>query len=143
MSWDNSFTWKNFDLSLFFRSWVGHDVFNMTEMYYGLPNVVNKNVLKSAFLKNADIKGEKELCDYFLQDGSFLKLDALTLGYTLKCKKLVDSIRLSLTGRNLFCLTAYTGLDPEINSTGLTPGFEGLYMYPRTRVFTLGASVQF
>ena len=49
----------------------------------------------------------------------------------------------SLTGRNLFCLTGYTGLDPEINSTGLTPGFEGLYMYPRTRVFTLGASVQF
>ena len=143
MSWDNSLTWKNFDLNIFFRSWIGHDVFNMTEMYYGLPNVVNKNVLKRAFQKNAHIKGEKELCDYFLEDGSFLKLDALTLGYTLKFKKLVDSIHLSLTGRNLFCLTGYTGLDPEINSTGLTPGFEGLYMYPRTRVFTFGASVQF
>ena len=143
MSWDNSFTWKNFDLSVFFRSWIGHDVFNMTEMYYGLPNVVNKNVLKDAFVKNAHIKGEKELCDYFLEDGSFLKLDAVTMGYTLKCKKYVDSIHLTLTGRNLFCLTGYTGLDPEINSTGLTPGFEGLYMYPRTRVFTLGASVQF
>ncbi len=143
MSWDNSFTWRNFDLSVFFRSWIGHDVFNMTEMYYGLPNVVNKNVLRSAFRKNAEIRGEKELCDYFLQDGSFLKLDALTLGYTIPCKKLVDSVRLSLTGRNLFCLTAYTGLDPEINSTGLTPGFEGLYMYPRTRVFTFGVNVQF
>lgn len=115
----------------------------MTEMYYGLPNVVNKNVLKDAFEKNAHIKGEKELCDYFLEDGTFLKLDALTLGYTIKFKKFVDSIHLSLTGRNLFCLTGYSGLDPEINSTGLTPGFEGLYMYPRTRVFTFGASVQF
>lgn len=143
LSWDNSLTWRNFDLSVFFRSWIGHDVFNMTEMYYGLPNVVNKNVLKDAFEKNAHIKGEKELCDYFLEDGTFLKLDALTLGYTIKFKKFVDSIHLSLTGRNLFCLTGYSGLDPEINSTGLTPGFEGLYMYPRTRVFTFGASVQF
>ena len=143
LSWDNSLTWKNFDLSVFFRSWIGHDVFNMTEMYYGLPNVVNKNVLRDAFRKNAHIKGEKELCDYFLEDGSFLKLDALTLGYTLKCRRYVDSVRLSLTGRNLFCLTGYSGLDPEINTTGLTPGFEGLYMYPRTRVFTFGASVQF
>ena len=143
LSWDNTLTWKNFDLSVFFRSWLGHDVFNMTEMYYGLPNVVNKNVLKHAFQKNINIKGEKELCDYFLEDGSFLKLDALTLGYTLKFKKGIDSVRVSLTGRNLFCLTGYSGLDPEINSTGLTPGFEGLYMYPRTRVFTLGATVQF
>ena len=143
LSWDNTVTWKGFDLSLFFRSWIGHNVFNMTEMYYGLPNVVNKNMLKDAFTKNAHIKGEKELCDYFLEDGSFLKLDAVTLGYTIKIKRFVDSIHLSLTGRNLFCLTGYTGLDPEINSTGLTPGFEGLYMYPRTRVFTFGVSVQF
>lgn len=143
ISWDNTFTWKNLDVSLYFRSWIGHKVFNMTEMYYGLPNSINKNMLKDAFKKNQHIVGEKELCDYFLEDGSFLKLDALTIGYTLKFKKLVDSVRFTLTGRNLFCLTNYSGLDPEINSTGLTPGFEGLYMYPRTRVFTFGASIQF
>lgn len=143
LSWDNSVSWKDLELTLFFRSWMGHKVFNMTEMYYGLPNVVNKNMLRSAFVKNSHIKGEKELCDYFLEDGSFLKLEALTLSYTLRFKKVVDNIRFTFTGRNLFCLSKYTGLDPEINSTGLTPGFEGLYMYPRTRVFTFGASIQF
>ena len=144
LSWDNNLTWKNLDFNLFFRSWLGFQVFNMTEMYYGLPNVVNKNILKSALGKNAHITGEKELCDYFLEEGSFLKLDAATLGYTIKFNsKSIDNIRLTITGRNLFCLTGYSGLDPEINSTGLTPGFEGLYMYPRTRVFTFGAQINF
>jgi hypothetical protein len=52
-------------------------------------------------------------------------------------------MRISLSGRNLFTLTGYSGLDPEINTTGLTPGFEGLYMYPRTRIYTLGVQLNF
>ena len=143
LSWDNSVSWRNFDLNIFFRSWIGHEVFNMTEMYYGLPNAVNKNILRSAVTKNSHIIGEKELCDYFLENGSFLKLESVSIGYTLDFKKWIESIRFSVTGRNLFCLTGYSGLDPEINSTGLTPGFEGLNMYPRTRVFTLGVQINF
>jgi TonB-linked SusC/RagA family outer membrane protein len=143
LSWDNTVTWKNFDLNIFFRSWIGHEVFNMTEMYYGLQNVTGKNVIASALTKNAHITGEKELCDYFLEDGTFLKLESLSLGYTLKFKKYIDSLRLSLSGRNLFTLTGYSGLDPEINTTGLTPGFEGLNMYPRTRIYTFGVQLNF
>ena len=143
LSWDNSITWKNLDFNIFFRSWIGNDVFNMTEMYYGLPNSINKNVLKTAYTRNAHIVGEKELCDYFIEDGSFLKLDAVSVGYTIPLGKAVRSIRLSLAGRNLLCLTKYHGLDPEVNTTGLTPGFEGLYLYPKTRVFTFGVQVDF
>lgn len=143
LSWDNSISWKNFDFNVFFRSWIGHDVFNMTEMYYGLPNAINKNVLQSAYTRNAHIVGEKELCDYFIEDGSFLKLDAVSIGYTLELGRLVRSIRLSLSGRNLFCLTGYKGIDPEVNTTRLTPGFEGLYLYPDTRVYTFGLQVNF
>ena len=143
LSWDNTVTWKNFDLNIFFRSWIGHEVFNMTEMYYGLQNVTGKNIIASAITKNAHIVGEKELCDYFLEDGTFLKLESLSLGYTLKFKKHIDSLRLSLSGRNLFTLTGYSGLDPEINTTGLTPGFEGLNMYPRTRIYTFGVQLNF
>ena len=143
LSWDNTLTWKNFDLNLFFRAWIGHDVFNMTEMYYGLPNAINKNVLTSAYTRNAHIVGEKELCDYFIEDGSFLKLDALSIGYTLELGRLIRSVRFSLSGRNLFCLTGYRGIDPEVNTTGLTPGFEGLYLYPDTRVYTFGLQVSF
>ena len=143
LSWDNTVTWKNFDFNMFFRSWIGHDVFNMTEMYYGLPNAINKNVLRSAYTRNAHIVQEKELCDYFIEDGTFLKLDAISAGYTLELGRMVRSIRFSLSGRNLFCLTRYRGIDPEVNTTGLTPGFEGLYLYPDTRVYTLGLQVNF
>ena len=143
LSWDNSVSWKNFDFNVFFRSWIGHDIFNMTQMYYGIQNVTGKNILTSALTTNGHIVGEKELCDYFLEDGTFLKLESLSVGYTLKFKKHIDSLRLTLSGRNLFTLTGYSGLDPEINTTGLTPGFEGLYMYPRTRVYTLGVQLNF
>ena len=147
LSWDNNLTWRNFDLSLFFRSWIGNDVFNMTEMYHGLQSASGQNTrnrLKSAYGRNANIKGEKELCDYFLEDGSFLKLDAATLGYTLRVpsiKNYIRSIRFNFTVRNVFCLTKYRGIDPEVNINGLTPGFEELEVWPSTRVFTLGITL--
>lgn len=146
LSLDNTIRYKNLDLNIFLRSWIGHDIFNMTQMYFGLPNVSNQNMLRAAFKKNAHIKGEKELCDYFIEDGTFLKLDAMSLGYTFAIPAIssyIKNIRISLTGRNLFCLTSYSGLDPETDINGLTPGFEGLKVYPRTRVFTLGINVNF
>lgn len=147
LTWDNTISWKNLDLSFFFRSWIGNDVFNMTEMYHGLQSVSgqnSRNRLRSAFGRNAAIRGEKELCDYFLEDGSFLKLDAVTLGYTLRIPSIqnyVKSIRFTLSARNVFCWTKYRGIDPEVNINGLTPGFEGLSVWPSTRVFTLGISL--
>jgi len=147
LSWDNNISWKNFDLSLFFRSWIGNDVFNMTEMYHGLQSASGQNTrnrLKSAFGRNANITGEKELCDYFLEDGSFLKLDAATLGYTLRIpsiKSYIKSIRFTFTARNVFCLTKYRGIDPEVNTNELTPGFEGLEVWPSTRAFTFGITL--
>lgn len=146
LAWENSISYKNFDLSLFFRSWIGHDVFSKINMYYGVPNVTNQNVLKSAYEKNAHIKGEKELCDYWLEDGTFLKLDALTLGYTFKIpaiEKYVKSIRVSATARDVFCITGYTGLDPEVDINGLDPGFEERDVYPKVRSYTMGVQFNF
>lgn len=146
LSWENSISYKDFDLSLFFRSWIGHDVFNKINMYYGLSNVTNQNVLKSAYEKNAHIKGEKELCDYWLEDGTFLKLDAVTLGYTFKIpaiQKYVRSVRATATVRDVFCITGYSGLDPEVNINGLDPGFEERYVYPKVRSYTLGLQFNF
>lgn len=146
LSWDNNITWKKFDMNLYFRSWIGHDVFNKVNMYYGIANVPNQNVLRLAYEKNADIKGEKELCDYWLEDGSFLKLDALSLGYTFTIpgtENYIRNIRASITGRDIFCLTGYSGLDPEVNINGLDPGFEERDVYPKIRSFTFGLQVNF
>ncbi len=150
VSWENTVSWKNFDLSVYLRSWIGHDVFNSIEMYYGLPTVKEQNVLASAYEKHKNVKAEKELCDYWLQDGTFLKIDAINLGYTLnlgKYNKFVKNMRTYLTLRDVACFTSYEGMDPEANLNGLDPGFEmfnsARATYPKTIYYTLGLQLTF
>ena len=145
LSWNNNFTYKNWDASVYMRSWIGHDVFNMINMYYSLPNVQGQNVLADAYDKHRDIKGEKELSDYWLEKGTFLKLDALSIGYTFDQSiiKPFSNLRVYATGRDLLVLTNYSGLDPEVNINGLDPGFEERNVYPRTRTFMFGLQLNF
>ncbi|UIR54870.1 SusC/RagA family TonB-linked outer membrane protein [Sphingobacterium sp. SRCM116780] len=145
LSWNNQFTYKNWDASIYMRSWIGHDVFNMINMYYSLPNVKGQNVLEEAFEKHKDIKGEKELSDYWLEKGTFLKVDAFNIGYAFKQNwiKPLKSLRVYATARDLFVFTKYTGLDPEVNINGLEPGFEERNVYPKTRTFMMGLQVNF
>ena len=133
-------------LGINLRSWLDYDVFNTIDMYYGLSTVSGQNVLRSAFIKNKDIKQEKVLCDYWLEDGSFLKIDAISLGYTLNMKKwqkFIDNIDFYLTIRNVACLTGYSGLNPEVDINGLDPGYEWFDLYPETRRYTLGIKLTF
>lgn len=147
LSWNNSFTYKNFDASVYMRSWLGHDVFNMIDMYYGVNNekLVGQNFIKSAITTNKHIVKEKELTDYWLEKGSFLKVDAISLGYTFKPDfiKNIKTLRAYVTGRDLLVLTKYSGLDPEVNVNGLEPGFEERSVYPKTRTLMLGVQIGF
>ena len=147
IAWENNITWKKFDLNIHMRSWIGHDVFNTFDMYYGLPNVEEQNVLKKAFDKHKNVKGEKELCDYWLEDGTFLKIDAINLGYTTdlsSINKYIKKARIYLTIRDVACFSKYSGLNPEVNITGLEPGIEWFNnAYPLVRRFTLGAQLTF
>lgn len=147
ISWDHTFTYRNWDLSIYLRSWIDYDVFNTIDMYYGLSNVAETNVLKNAYHKYEHIKGEKELCDYWLEDGTFLKIDAINLGYNLNLKKYtkyLDNIRLYLTVRDVATFTKYGGLNPEVSITGLEPGFEMFdSIYPQTRRYTFGVQLSF
>lgn len=145
LSWNNQFSYRNWDASIYMRSWIGHDVFNMINMYYSLPNVSGQNVLADAFDKHQNIRGEKELSDYWLEKGTFLKVDAVNIGYTFNQRaiKPFKSLRLYATGRDLFVFTKYTGLDPEVNINGLEPGFEERNVYPKTRTFMFGLQLNF
>ena len=109
LSWGNTFRYKDFDLSLFFRGRFRYKVMNQYEMYYGLQVVSGDNKLSSAYEENAHIKGPKVICDYFLQNGNYLRLDNITLGYNVPVKKLgfMQNLRLYLTGQNLFTITGY------------------------------------
>lgn len=146
ISWDNTFRYKDLYLSIALRSWLDFDVFNTINMYYGLSAVSGQNVLRSAFIQNRHIKQDKVLTDYWLEDGSFLKIDAISLGYTLNMKKwqrFIDKIDFYATIRNVACFTGYSGLDPEVSINGLDPGYEWFNQYPETRRYTFGLKVTF
>ena len=149
LSWNNTIRFRSWDLGLFFRSWLGYDVYNVTDMVQGVNSRITdgQNLLRSAYRRNAPISNTDRLMvmDYWLEKGDFLKLDAVTLGYTLpkNTVRLINRLRVYLTARNLFTITGYTGLDPEVNVNGLAPGFEDMNKYPRTRAFILGIEIGF
>lgn len=149
IGWNNTLTYKNFDLGISMRSWIDFDVLNTINMYYGIQGRGNTNVLKDAYGKFDHIKGEKNICDYYLEDATFLKIDAITLGYTLPMKKytngLVDKIRIYGTVGNVCTITGYSGMNPETNITGWDGGDEKFWsgFYPVTRTWTLGMQFNF
>lgn len=148
MSTSHNFRYKNFDLALFFRGAFGFDLFNIHDFYYGTRNFTG-NVLKKAYGKNFDINPDANpvVSDYFLERGDYLKLDMLTLGYTLptpKCRFL-DRLRVYGTVKNVFTITKFSGVDPSTYQVnGLTPGGQGSRTYyPSTRQFIVGLQLDF
>lgn len=145
MSWTNTFTYKNFDLSLFFKGAFGWDVINLHQMYYGLSNAPG-NVLKDAYGKNANIKAEKETSSYFMEKGDYLNLRNISLGYTFPVAGtgIFKSCRAYVNATNLFTITEFSGLDPtQLEVNGLTPGIQSMNFYPSTRSFTAAVQLSF
>lgn len=140
----NSFFYKNFDLSFLFRGSVGNDVLNMSRLYYeGFSYFGSNNILKST-LDTPEYTGGAIYSSRFIEDGSFVKLDNLTLGYSLPLRnKLISKMRVYVTGQNLLTITKYKGMDPETHLAGLEPGIEWYNFYPRTRTYLLGLNITF
>ena len=147
LSWSNNLTWRNFDLSVFFRGTFGFDVFNMRKYGMGLQGCGTDNVLRSAYLEDKNIRtGGGVISSYFLEDGSFIKLENVTLGYnfTPKNRKLLDNMRIYLSAKNLFTLTGYSGNDPSIiDVNGIQPGVDSNSAYPTATQLSLGVNLRF
>lgn len=102
---------------------------------------------KNATMWNPTSIGRPICMSYAVEDGSFLRLNSATLGYTLPSvwtKKVgLSKVRFYVSGNNLFTLTGYSGYDPEVNiATGLTPNID-YNRYPRSRTYTFGAQLTF
>ncbi|MFA9187884.1 TonB-dependent receptor [Flavobacterium sp. FBOR7N2.3] len=150
-----NFKYKNFDLGANFNGTVGNKIYNhvaMTSFNRGqLANSFNTTGRASEFLNEASTNSNTVSTRY-LEDGSFLRLNNATLGYNLNPKSIgldnvMDNIRLSVTGQNLFVITKYSGYDPELN-TGISVGeiqSFGIdyFSYPRNRTILLGLNVAF
>jgi iron complex outermembrane receptor protein len=146
----NSFTYKKISLGFNFRGSIGNDVFNLTanNLAY-LSNLPGRNVFKEAVTSGVLRSQPKQYSSRWIEDGSFVRLDNITLGYDfdLKNNLAISSARIFITGQNLLLFTKYKGLDPEVNSdvsgTGIAPLGVDYLAYPRAKTISLGLNVSF
>lgn len=142
--WSNNITWNNWDLNFFFRGVYGNDLLNFSKMSYATTQwLPGANVLAEAF--TIGLKTSPVYNSYYIEKGSFLRLDNASIGYSFDVSKLngINKIRLYITGQNLLTLTNYTGLDPEVEMAGLDPGVEGREYYPKSRTISMGVNISF
>ncbi len=147
IGWSNSVTFfKNWNLDFSFRSLIGNDVYNATEMFFDNPDLPSLNASPSALdWEEQGRTTSATVADIYVEDGSFVRLDYLSLGYTFNTEKLewLRNLKVYVASNNLFTLTGYSGVDPETKIDGLSYGVDQYNVYPKTRTFTFGINATF
>nr|WP_319400550.1 TonB-dependent receptor [uncultured Carboxylicivirga sp.] len=147
IGWNNTFTYKQFDLVTQMSGQFGHKILNAQRMFYQ-NNYIQYNRLKSA----ADVvygvaplsqNLSQTFVSYFLEDGDYMKMDNITLGYTIRPNEYVSKVRLYVSVDNAFVITNYSGLDPELPTDFNKAGLDDRDKYPSIRSFTVGLNVTF
>ena len=147
LSWNNSVKYKNWDLNVNMRGAFSYQILNFSRMFYENPNI-NYNTLDSAFDKvygKAVLTDVQRYVSYYIENGDFWKIDNVTLGYTFNTESLdfIKNFRVYASGMNLATITGYSGVDPEVNRIGLSPGNDERDKFPTTRTFSLGLNLTF
>ena len=140
-------TYRDFDFSFAGYGMFGQKVLNATRMAMFDPTRLPAQNVPDDFLESG-IKSDPVFSSYFVENGSFFRLQSVTLGYTLPGVKKIglEKIRFYLTGENLFCITGYSGIDPEVSLPDNVlegPGIDRFNSYPRPRTFSLGVNISF
>jgi len=168
LGWGNTFRYKNIDLSMQFTGQLGYKILNASRCFYE-NNSIAYNRLKTAadlhpainldgtpyidpetgqqkMVTMSQAMGQGFWSDH-LENGDFLKLSNITLGYTFTPKgalsNYIKKARIYANATNLFCITGYTGIDPEVDNYFMAPGIDDRDKYPVTRNFTVGLSLSF
>ncbi len=148
-------TYKKFDLGLNFNGVSGNMIYNNTAMnkfYKPLLAHSQNTTAKATEFPKESITNSSSVSTRYLENGSFLRLNNMTLGYKFDTKALgIDNwaklIRLSVTGQNLFVITKYSGFDPEVNQDSSSGGIQSYGIdkdgYPKARTFVVGLNVTF
>jgi TonB-linked SusC/RagA family outer membrane protein len=157
----NNFTYRNFDLNVFFQFVSGNEILNINRMYLqgSIINAFGSNQYASYTNRwtptnptNENYRpsgsGPAVNSDRIIEDGSFLRLKTINLGYNISAKMLtkvkIQSLRFYASAQNLITWTRYSGIDPEVSNynSALTPGLD-YSAYPRAKTITLGLDVSF
>jgi hypothetical protein len=159
----NSFSYKGFDLSVFLQGSYGNDVFHGSRLF--LESLQGGDNQLAAITRRWQQPGDvtdipratndpvkaaqnKRVSSRFIEDGSYMRIKNLTIGYNLDRnalnKTLFTDIRLYVSAQNLFSFTNYTGLDPEVNYRGDDNSVIGtdFFTYPQAQTFTLGVNLK-
>ena len=141
--WNNTFTYKNFDFSFFLRGVSGNKILNATlASLNDVNNASNNNIPKFSLGEPATDINSFYNSTRYIENGSYIRMDNATLGYNFKIRSAkIKSARLYITSNNLFVITKYRGIDPEINLGGIEPGIDNNNFYPKTRTFMLGINI--
>ena len=148
LGWNNTITYKDLSISMFFTGVFGNKIYNGSRANYSSPEMFanGKNVLKEFI---TDRPATDNLPNYpsdrYLENGSYFRLQSLSVGYTFhKFADWIQSLQLYATCNNVFTITGYKGLDPEVNLGGIEPGIDYRWAnYPHTRTIMVGAKINF
>lgn len=149
LGFNNQFRYKNWDLAVNMRGAFGFQIINGTRMFYENRSRQDWNRLRSAYDKVYGKVVLNSLCSeefnsYYVEDGDYWKIDNITIGYNFnKFSKWIKALRLYASVNNAITITGYKGIDPEVSTSGLAPGYDNRDTYPHTRSFTFGLNVTF
>jgi len=150
-----NFKYKTLSLGLNFNGVSGNKIYNHTAMTLFSRGQLSRNLNTTDFaiqFPNEDNSNSNEVSTRYLEDGSFLRLNNATLAYSLNPQNLgfgdlVNNIRFSVTGQNLFVISDYSGFDPEVNTGSTIDGIQTFgidrFTYPTPRTLLIGLNVSF
>ena len=140
----SSVNYKGFDASVSLRGVGGFQILNQYRMLHetfmeGGNQNYPKTILNNPYGIDTYTYTAPSYVSYYVENGDYLKIDNITLGYSFKFNKYVERLRFYLSGNNLYTFTKYLGIDPEVNILGLSPGIDQIgNIYPSTRSFSFG-----
>lgn len=152
--------WRDIDFSMFFNGVSGNKIFNARkyEYYFNYANNMVTDVLNSwtpdntttnvPVAKTSNYEGGNSLpSEFYLEDGSYLRLKNIQLGYTLPLKysekAYMQKLRFYVSVQNVFTITKYSGYDPEVSSNALFSRGVDMNSYPNARIYSIGLNVTF
>lgn len=140
-------SWRNIDLNIAGYGMFGQKVLNATRMASFDPTRLPAQNVPDDYV-NSGITDDLMFSSYFIEKGDFFRLQSVTLGYTIPGVEKIGlkKVRFYLTGENLFCLSGYSGIDPEVSIPDNVldgPGIDWFNSYPRPRTYSLGVNIQF
>jgi TonB-dependent starch-binding outer membrane protein SusC len=166
--WNNTLRYKQFDLNVMFTGQFGFQILNVQRSFYennsiaynrlktaaklygavdanGAP-VIDEATGKQMKVKLSSTMSQGVWSDH-IEDGDFIKLSNLTLGYTFPVSgataQYIQNPRIYVSGQNLFCITKYSGLDPEVSTNFRAPGIDDRDKYPTITTYTVGLTINF